>query len=232
MPQTARWWARSRRGDTSITTAPATRGHEPYVREEVLEGHFGELLGRMSFDDEVMEWVREALHQSHADQKREHQAAIGRLKAEYDRLEKRINAMYVDKLDGHVDAAFFERMSREWRVEQGRCLSEIGRHEGAEQSYFEQAVWLLELAQNARRLFEKQEPREKRRLLQVSNCTWREGLLAAELRKPFDFLTKTAFTAALVPAQDEPKAAKSEIWWARQDSNLRQHRYERRVLTS
>ena len=43
-----------------------------YVREEVLEKQFTELLGRLHFDDEVLEWVRDALHASHADQRREH----------------------------------------------------------------------------------------------------------------------------------------------------------------
>jgi site-specific DNA recombinase len=51
---------------------------EPYVREEVLEGQFAELLGRMSFDDEVRKWVREALRESHADQKHEHEVGGNR----------------------------------------------------------------------------------------------------------------------------------------------------------
>jgi site-specific DNA recombinase len=110
--------------------------------------------------------VREALRESHADQKHEHEVAVERLKTEYDRLEKRIQAMYVDKLDGRVDSVFFGRMSVEWRAEQDRCLTEISGHQSAEQSYFEEGVRILELARNARRLFEKQEPREKRRLLQ------------------------------------------------------------------
>ena len=74
-----------------------------YVREEVLEQQFTELLGRLQFDAEVLEWVREALHASHADEKREHDAAIERLQAEHRRLQARLDAMYVDKLDGHVD---------------------------------------------------------------------------------------------------------------------------------
>ena len=48
----------------------------------------------------------------------EHEEAIERLQAEYDRLQKRIDAMYVDKLDGQVDAAFFDKMSAQWREEQ------------------------------------------------------------------------------------------------------------------
>jgi site-specific DNA recombinase len=62
------------------------RCDEPYVREEVIEKQFTELLGRLKFDDEVLEWVREALDASHADQTREHEDAMKRLRAEYHRL--------------------------------------------------------------------------------------------------------------------------------------------------
>jgi site-specific DNA recombinase len=145
-----------------------------YVREELLEAQFTELLGRLKFDDEVLEWVREALHASHADERREHEEAIRRLQGEHRRLGDRINAMYVDKLDGRVDGAFFDKMSAEWREEQNRYLREIERHEAAEQSYMDEGVQILELARNAQRLFERQEPRQKRRLLDfvLSNCTW------------------------------------------------------------
>ena len=43
--------------------------------------------------------------------------------------------MYVDKLDGLVDTAFFERMSNQWREEQNRCQREIERHQNADKSY-------------------------------------------------------------------------------------------------
>ena len=41
------------------------------MREEVLERRFSDLLSRLSFDDEVLGWVRDALHASHADKRRE-----------------------------------------------------------------------------------------------------------------------------------------------------------------
>jgi DNA invertase Pin-like site-specific DNA recombinase len=190
------------------------RCEEPYVREEIIGRQFSELLGRLTFDDEVLAWVRDALRASHADEKREHEAAIGRLRAKYDRLQTRMHAMYVDKLDGKVDGAFFERMSGEWRAEQDRCLREIERHRAADQSYLEEGVRLLELARNAQRLFEKQEPREKRRLLNfvVSNCTWKGGELVVNLRQPFDLLAETTAIAAQAAAGKRPNLAKSEIW--------------------
>ena len=51
---------------------------EPYVREEVLEDRFAELLDRLTFDDEVLQWAQKALRISHADEVREHEAAIAR----------------------------------------------------------------------------------------------------------------------------------------------------------
>jgi hypothetical protein len=64
---------------------------------------------------------------SHADERREHDEAIRRHQAQYRRLQDRINAMYVDKLDGLVETALFEKMSNRWREEQNLCLREIER---------------------------------------------------------------------------------------------------------
>ena len=185
-----------------------------YVREGVIAQQFTELLGQLQFDDEVLEWVREALQASHADQRREHQEAIERLRAEHKRLGDRINTMYVDKLDGRVDTAFFDRMSAEWREEQNRYLREIERHEAAEQSYMDEGVQILELARNAQGLFERQQPREKRRLLNfiLSNCTWEDGDVIATLREPFDLLAKTNRAAACRDAGSTANWAKNEIW--------------------
>jgi site-specific DNA recombinase len=182
-----------------------------HVREEALEAQFTELLGRLKFDDEVFEWVREALNARHADERREHEEAIKRHQAGHKRLDERIHAMYVDKLDGLVDAAFFERMSNQWREEQDRCLREIERLQAADRCYMDEGVQLLELARNAQRLFAKQEPREKRRLLNflLSNCTWEDGEVIATFRQPFDLLAQTAESAARAKTGEMAKSANS-----------------------
>ena len=196
---------------------------EPYVREEIIERQFCEMLGRLSFDGEVLEWVREALHASHADEKREHEATIAALQAQQKRLQHRLEAIYVDKLDGRIDASLYDRMSTGWRAEQTRCLREIERHQAANRSYMEEGLQLLELAQNAQRLFEKQEPREKRRLLNfvVSNSTWRGGELAVTFRQPFDLLAETALAHARKKAAGGVANGFSQIWLPGPDSNQR-----------
>jgi site-specific DNA recombinase len=192
-----------------------------YVREELLEKQFTMLLGRLQFDDEVLEWVRDALHASHADERCEHDEAIKRHQAEDKRLQDRIHAMYVDKLDGLVDAAFFDKMSNQWREEQNRCQREIDRHRSADQSYMDEGVQILELARNAQRLFERQEPRQKRRLLNfiLSNCTWEDGEVVATFRQPFDLLAETTTNVVRHGAGNTANSAKSEIWLGDLDSN-------------
>ncbi|SUS07564.1 Recombinase family protein (fragment) [uncultured Defluviicoccus sp.] len=113
----------------------------------------------------MLDWVRQALHASHADERREREEAISRLWAEHDRLQCRIDTMYIDKLDGTIGGEFYDRMARQWREEQARCLRDIERHQAAEQAYMGEGVRILELASNVQSLFERQPAREKRRLL-------------------------------------------------------------------
>jgi site-specific DNA recombinase len=185
-----------------------------YVREEVLEQQFASLLGRLRFDDEVLSWVQEALRASHADKRREQEEAIAGLRAEYERLQRRLDTMYVDRLDGRVDAAFFDKMAAEWRAEQSRCRREIDRHQEADKSYMDEGAQILELARNAQQLFERQEPRQKRRLLNfvLSNCTWEDGEVVATFREPFDLLAETTAMAARSVVSEIPNLTKSEIW--------------------
>ena len=44
--------------------------------EWFLAGAIDELLGRLKFDDEALDWVRDALHASHVDERREHDEAL------------------------------------------------------------------------------------------------------------------------------------------------------------
>ena len=167
---------------------------EPYVREEVLEEKFAEILRRLTFDDEVLGWVKEALRQSRVDENQFHRESIERLQAEYNRLQRRVESAYEDKLDGRISATFFDQKAGEWRAEQERIERAIQDHRRAEQSYMEEGLALLELAGRAADLFERQEPREKRRLLDfvLSNSTWADDVLTPEFRQPFGLLADGA----------------------------------------
>ena len=165
--------------------------------------------------------MRDALRASHSDERRDHEDAIARLRAEHKRLGDRINAMYIDKLDGKIGGDFYDQFAGQWREEQARCQREIDHHESAEQSYMDDGIRILELAQNAQRLFARQEPRQKRRLLKfvLSNCTWDDGQITPIFRQPFDLLAETTQAAKAETAAEGVSGGHSEIWLGDRDSN-------------
>src|SRR5262245_6353864 len=118
------------------------------------------------------------------DERRSHDEQIAHLQAEHARLQTRLDAMYVDKLDGRVDASYFDLKAAEWRSEQRSLLRRIEEHQVANESYLDEGMSLLELAKRAHLLFKKQKPNEKRRLLDfvISNRTWKNGELHSTYR--------------------------------------------------
>jgi len=77
----------------------------------------------------------------------------------------------------------------------------------------DEGVQLLELARNAQLLFAKQEPREKRRLLNfvLSNCTWGDGEVVATFREPSDLLAETTMIAQRSTCSAMERASSTSI---------------------
>jgi hypothetical protein len=159
---------------------------------------FLDALGRLRFGDGRCNWVKQALEESHADEAKEHKAALARLQADYDRLQTRIEAVYLDKLDGAIDKTTFANLTDGWRQEQSRLLEEIAIRQNADQTYLEVGVQLLDLANNAQDIFRKQAATQKQQMLKflLSNSTWQNGRLTPAWRQPFDILAETAVLAA------------------------------------
>ena len=188
--------------------------NEPWVREEELSQQFGEALKELHFDPEVLEWVRDTLRASHADEKEFHDKVVADLQKQYQKLQDRIDAMYVDKLDGNISGAYFEEKNVEWRHEQADIRRKIDVHEQANQSYIEEGIQLLELGDKAYDLYTAQPPEEQRRLLNcvVSHATWGNGSLSPVYRPPFDLIAHSNREYACNHKGSDDFEAQKENW--------------------
>jgi site-specific DNA recombinase len=193
------------------------------VREEEIAKQFGEALRAIQLDDEVLAWVTTALRQSHQDARRYHHEMTASLQKQYQRLQDRLDRMYIDKLDGDISQDYFDRMSETFRKEQRDTLQKIEQHQSAHETYVEEGVRLLELAQKAVMLYEKQEMSEKRRLLDFvcSNSTWKDGTLIPQYRKPFDLLAVTNQAYQQTKATSPKESGLCSTWLPGPDSNQR-----------
>jgi hypothetical protein len=156
----------------------------------VLEEKFTAMLKGISFSDDVLAWVADVMQDGQADERKAHEDAIARLQREHQRVQDRIEAMYVDKLDGRIDGDFFDRKAAQFRAEQVRIINDIDVHRTALQGYIDQSERLRELAARAAELFEKQPASEKRKVLDfvVSGCQWKGGELEPVFREPFGMM--------------------------------------------
>ncbi len=172
-------------------------------------------------DHEVLAWVRQAVRESHKDEKALHDDAIAKLQREHKRLQDRIDVMYEDKLDGRIDADYFDRKAAESRSEQCRITRDVEAHRTAHQSYVEEGIKLLQLAQRAHQVFENQPPAEKRKMLDfvLSNCRWKDGQSAAEYRQPFDLIAAATEADRQARASGGSRSGDFGNWLGGRDSN-------------
>ncbi|MFT3995986.1 MAG: recombinase family protein [Asticcacaulis sp.] len=163
---------------------------EKYVREEKLTEQFAGLLKQLRFDDEIYDLTVRALKSSFATERLDHEQAITRLNGEASRLRLRIEAAYVDKLDGKVSADYYKRAMAQWQEELRRCHDDLKRYEQASEAYMDEGVNLLILAREAHTIFETQTGIARKKLLNfvLSNCKWAHGELIADFRQPFELL--------------------------------------------
>lgn len=122
--------------------------------------------------------------------------------------------MYVDRLDGRVDKSFYVQMSEQWKLEQDKLAREIARHQTADRTYLDVGARLIELARSAGKLFAKQNPHQKRRLLNfvLSNSTWKNGELTPSFRQPFDLIAEVTANAKVQEDGGALNSPEHPVW--------------------
>jgi hypothetical protein len=174
----------------------------------------GEPLKRLRVTPERVEWIIDSLRQSFADEKHFHETETRRLKNESEELERKIDQLYEDKLNGTIADDFWKRKSNDYVSRQNKIEEYLAEHRTANIDYLANGARILELAQKAYSLYLAQEPFEQRKLLDLllSNCTLKDGQVECELAKPFDTLAHGAEQEEKILAQNLPFEAANEIW--------------------
>lgn len=179
---------------------------EKYAREQLIDAQFCEAIGRITLPRPFVDWALEALRATDAEDAKLQQESIARLNIERARIEKRLDAMYSDKLEARITAQMFDRHAAEWRIELAELDRRISQHHASNiRNYIPDGAQLLELLDRFAQLFEQQPASEKRKLLKfvVSNSTWKEGTLTVQYRQPFDLFASWRETMANSPITEQ-----------------------------
>ena len=191
---------------------------EKYARQEMIEAQFCDAVRRIVLPEPFVGWASDVLRAANADDACLREEAISRLTAERSRFITRLDAMYIDKLEGRITREMYDRHAGQWKPELDQLERAIEHHQaGSNKSYLSEGMQLLELVKILPELFERQPPREKRELLKfvISNSAWKEGTLTVIYRQPFDLFTTWRATMNKEPAPKGMKNGQNEEWLLR-----------------
>lgn len=126
-----------------------------------------------------------------------HNEAIKALEQKIAILQKRIDAAYIDKIDGRIPEAFWRDQTDKWLKEKEEATSKLLVHQKSDTHYLKSARIVLELSNKAYDLFMKQDSSEKRKLVSIlfSNSSFDGKTLEFNLRSPFDTVMQCKKTA-------------------------------------
>jgi len=141
---------------------------------------------------------------SHKEEKEFHDKRIKILQEQYNRLQHRLDQIYIDKIDGKITDEFYEEKADLWEEERKEILRQIEKHQNSNANYFAQGIHILELCNKAHRLYLQQTPLKRAKLLHyiLSNCILDNATLCPTYRKPFDLIAKGLSRSNWLPELD------------------------------
>ena len=140
----------------------------PRFKEEVLSQRLGEPLQGLQVPPVIVEQIVATLRedQNQADSRLENERV--RLTSRLTAIRNRMDAAYMDKLDGKIPEDFWERKMTDWRTEEQQvklALDGLASSENTDRALDSQRV--LELANKAYLLYVSQNSTERAKLLRM-----------------------------------------------------------------
>jgi len=162
-----------------------------YVREEKVEEQILSYLDQITIKKpRLVEWVQKALKESHQDEIAYHQKSREEVNHRYEQIQKRLDMLYDDKLDGKITPEFYEAKFKQYSKEKEDILDSLQRHSEAQSKYFELGVNVLEISKGAKELYLKNLTEKRRTLLSLvfSSLQLNEEKLEIQYTKPFEII--------------------------------------------
>jgi site-specific DNA recombinase len=189
-------------------------GGDTYVREEQLLSETGRALRHLVVTQPTLSWLEHAIAESDQTEK----GARKQLKAEYDRLQARMETMCLDRLDGKITAQFYDEKTKAWREQQKQIES---RMKSTELRSATETMEILRSVSDACGTFESQTSTKQRVIATalMQQATWKAGKFESVLAAPFDKLAHSN-SVSQRRERDIPGSGRDfEIWLPGMDSN-------------
>ena len=115
------------------------------------------------------------------------------IQKQIDRLTKRIDNLYADKLDGKITEEYWKERHNKWYDEKSNLYEMLKRVNEAARTFDEGANLLENFCKHAPQAYLRACPKKKRQILKLigSNFSFKDGKLSVELNPVFNLLINT-----------------------------------------
>ncbi len=164
-----------------------------WTRQEKIEGqllpYFEKILIK---SDRLVEWIKQALSDSHTDEISYSSSVRSNLNSRYQIAQKRLEAIYDDKIDAKISEEFYKKKYEQYTKEKDEALAELKKLDTAGNNYYELGASIIDLAQRAREIYlhPKRTVADKRLLMTLifSKLVLTNGDLDIGYSKAFELL--------------------------------------------
>lgn len=206
-----------------------------FVRQEVLEEQLMAAFEPLiSPSPAIIAWAKDAIRERHANDMDAHNAHIRRLRTRYDDLQRRMDIMYDDRVDGRLTTERYDAKVAEAETERKQIKETLAEIDTNYTASLEYGLNILELSQHAAEIYQQKDDPERRGILrdlflnlslEGRSLGYSYTKLAAAIA---DKVEKEKAVIEKFEQQENPStkgkeavlAASRSIWLRRQDSNL------------
>lgn len=182
---------------------------QKHLKEREVLPEASKIIEKSTIKEIAIKEVLDALKSKHDNEQFYYQTLVKNSKAEYDRLQKRLEVAYEDRMDGRITVNQYDTLAAKYKAEQEALDRKmVQATDGGHDSFIIDSEYLLKLTALAPILFESSKPELKNRLLKIllSNLEINENHLSYKRWLPVDALTE---------------CLESSNWLRRLDSNQR-----------
>lgn len=168
--------------------------HRKYVRQEKVEEQLLDYLDGITIKSpRLVEWIKKALKNSHADEMVYNESSRNELQKRYAATQRRIDSLYDDKIDGKISEDFYRTKFQQYSQEKEGVVNALKRLDTANTRYYELGASVIDLAHRARAIYsnEKTSQEDRRVLLSIvfSNLKLNGQKLEVSYSKAFGILS-------------------------------------------
>ncbi len=168
-----------------------------YIREEELDKVFENLIARIPNPDEgLFEDIRKVVKDMRKMKIDYEETSTEAIQTQINRLSKRIDNLYTDKLDGNITEEYWQTKHNAWYKEKDMLIERLRVLNEASKSFDEGTNLLENFCKNAPQAFFRVNAKKKQQILKMigSNFVYKDKKLSVELSSVFDLLLNSSFS--------------------------------------